>query len=206
MFFGFALLTVAAILIDAGITHRSPINVIRGNAATDTTPTTGGNSSNTVGTDVADTANTAPNSVGSYISGAVKGGAAKFFPGLSVERTDQGKDFGGSGAVYAIADGVVIRNTLWSGWPGTGGVVYKTAKYGNLYVMESFTAAVHVGQVVREGDKLGYATGGPDGIEAGYANSTGTGPRTPYNGSPDGTPTAGGQAFAKLLGLAPTGG
>lgn len=192
MFFGFALAAVALIMIDAAVTKRSPIGVINnaphGSGVTVATGATGVNGSNPT-----DTSTIIPSGSGGFI-------AKDAYAGLSVERTDQGKDFGGKGAVKAVANGVVLRNTLWAGWPGTGGVVYRTLD-GNVYVMEDFTASVHIGEPVKAGEVIGHATGGSNGIETGWANALGTGPLTPYDGAPDGTATLGGKSFAKFLGL-----
>lgn len=125
---------------------------------------------------------------------------ANAYSQLQQGRIDQGVDFGGAGPVAAVADGVVKYVGAWPGWPGVGGVVYETA-LGPVFVMEDFIASVRVGQRVRAGQIIGHATGGSHGIETGLANSSHTGPLTPYNGRPDGTPTEGGQAFAALLGL-----
>ena len=131
------------------------------------------------------------------------GGYVYPFPGLSTERTDQGKDFGGSGPVGAIGAGTVLRDTDWSGWPGSGGIVYRLsdgARAGsNVYVMEDFKADKGVGSRLTAGEIIGLALGGPDGIESGWANASGTGPLTPYGGAPDGTATLGGQNFASFV-------
>ena len=131
------------------------------------------------------------------------GGYVYPFPGLSTERTDQGKDFGGSGPVGAIGAGTVLRDTDWSGWPGSGGIVYRLSDGSragsNVYIMEDFKADKGVGSRLTAGEIIGLALGGPDGIEAGWANASGTGPLTPYSGAPDGTATLGGQNFASFV-------
>ena len=145
--------------------------------------------------------NGSPGSGAHGISSTPFGSAGKgAFAGLTVERTDQGKDFGGKGAVRAVASGKVIGEGLWNGWPGSGGIVYSTSQ-GNVYVMEDFANTKKKGQAVKEGEIIGYATGGESGIEAGWANSAGTGPIATYNGAPDGTPEAGGKAFSGDLGI-----
>lgn len=121
------------------------------------------------------------------------------FGGLTVGRVDQGLDFSGAGPVRALGSGKVLRSTIWPGWPGTGGVVYR-AGGRNFYVMEDFAASVKTGQAIKGGQIIGRALGGGSGIEAGLANTAGTGPLTPYNGKPDGTPMPGGIAFKKLVG------
>ena len=118
---------------------------------------------------------------------------------LTTGRIDQGADFGGSGPVPAVADGVVEHVGLWPGWPGIGGVVYRSGNQ-RFYVMENFRPSVRVGQQVKKGQALGTAVGSYPYIEYGLANQAGTGPAVPYNGLPDGTPTAGGKAFASQYG------
>lgn len=119
---------------------------------------------------------------------------------LGISRTDQGVDFTNPGPVPAIADGVIVSVGLWNGWPGTGGVVYKTA-LGNIYVMEHFAPSVRVGQSVKRGQVLGQALAGYPWIETGFANAAGTGPLTPYGGAPDGTPMPSAQRLRKMLGF-----
>jgi murein DD-endopeptidase MepM/ murein hydrolase activator NlpD len=140
-------------------------------------------------------------------SGAVITGRP--YGALTVERTDQGVDFGSAGKapVGAIADGIVTRIGGWPGWPDAGGgngIVYHT-QYGNVYVMETFAAlsGLKVGDSIKKGQVIGYSLGaipGSTGIETGFANASSTGPLTPYAGAKDGTPMPGGLAFRKLLG------
>jgi len=124
-------------------------------------------------------------------------------PGAITERTDQGKDFGGAFNVMAMGPGKVVRNTIWPGWPGTGGVVYRLnagPRAGSMvFVMEDFMASVRPGQMLTPGEIIGRATGGSSGIEEGWANPSGTGPLTPYGGNPDGTPMAGGSNYASFI-------
>jgi hypothetical protein len=126
-------------------------------------------------------------------------GAHGAYSALHLGRTDQGVDFGGQGRVDAVLPGTVMSIGLWPGWPGTGGVVYKTAR-GNVYVMEDFTPGVQPGQQLTGGQFIGTAMGGPSGIETGWANAAGTGPLTRYNGHADGTPMPGGISFRQFLG------
>ena len=123
--------------------------------------------------------------------------------GATTERTDQGKDFGGAFNVAALGPAQILDASLWPGWPGTGGVVYRltggSRAGSDVYVMEDFAAAVAAGDTVRAGQIIGRATGGPSGIETGWANGSGSGPLTPYNGAPDGTATVGGQSFAAFI-------
>lgn len=125
-------------------------------------------------------------------------------PGAVDARIDQGKDFtGGPFNVGAIGPGSVIRDTLWPGWPGTGGVVYRLTagpKSGsNVYQMEHQVAKVHTGEQVTPGQIVTTSLPGYPWLEIGWANSGGTGPLTPYNGAPDGTPMPGGKDFAAFI-------
>ena len=68
--------------------------------------------------------------------------------------------------------------------------------------MEDFAPILGPGARVKIGQIIGNATGGPSGIETGWANRAGTGPLVPYNGAPDGTPMPGGINFKHFLGYA----
>lgn len=127
--------------------------------------------------------------------------ARQAYPGTP-GRTDQGVDFGATGAVRALGDGVIKSVGLWPGWPGGGGLVYQMPGRPPVYIMENFTPAqgLKAGTRITKGQVLGVAEGGATGIETGFANADGTAPMTPYSGSPDGTPMPGGLAFRKLLG------
>lgn len=124
-------------------------------------------------------------------------------PGMVTERTDQGKDFGGQGAIGAIGAGKVLVTTDWPGWPGIGGVVYKLLsgpRAGrNVYAMEHVRATVNVGQTVSAGQQVAELMAGGTGVEEGWANASATGPLVPYNGAPDGTPMAGGIDYANFI-------
>jgi hypothetical protein len=133
-------------------------------------------------------------------------------------RIDEGVDFtGGPFNVGAIGPGRVLRNTLWPGWPGTGGVVYQLTSGPmagrNVYQMEHQVARVTAGQSLMPGQLVTTSLAGYPWLEIGWANASGTGPLTPYNGAPDGTPMPGGQSFmaflsglshGKIVGVAPT--
>lgn len=119
-------------------------------------------------------------------------------------RIDQGVDFtGGPFEVAALGPGTVVRDTLWPGWPGTGGVVYRLTQgpmAGRLvYQMEHQVARVRTGQQVQAGQIVTESEPGYPWLEIGWANSAGTGPLTPYNGAPDGTPMPGGQSFFQFI-------
>ena len=98
--------------------------------------------------------------------------------GLVPERIDDGVDFGGSGPVYALGDAVVTGATATNfGWPGGGWITYRlTAGPGAglvVYVAEDITPAVTVGQHVSPTTVVGTMFDGGDGIETGWAQSTG---------------------------------
>lgn len=122
---------------------------------------------------------------------------------LTKGRIDQGLDIGGSGSLRAVGDGIVQSVGLWPGWPGSGGLVYQLTNGRKIFVEEGFQPSVKTGDRVKAGQVIGQVLPGTStGIETGYANAAGTGPLDPYNGRPDGTSTAGGQAFARDYGAA----
>lgn len=141
------------------------------------------------------------------------GGSAGYvypFPGLQPGRTDQGYDLSGSGPLYALGPGRVLTASLWPGWPGTGGVVYQLTggpdAGRNVYYMEHVQANVTPGQMVQAGQPIATLLSGYPFLEAGWANASGTGPLTPYNGSPDGTPMSGGSNFRAFVNALLSGG
>jgi hypothetical protein len=98
--------------------------------------------------------------------------------GLVLERIDDGVDFAGSGPVHALGDGVVTSATATNfGWPGGGWITYRlTGGPGAglvVYVAEDVTPAVAVGQRVSSSTVIGTMFDGGDGIETGWAQSTG---------------------------------
>ena len=98
--------------------------------------------------------------------------------GLVPERIDDGVDFGGSGPVYALGDAVVTGATSTNfGWPGGGWITYQLtdgpAAGLVVYVAEDITPAVTVGQRVLPSTVIGTMFDGGDGIETGWAQSTG---------------------------------
>jgi hypothetical protein len=126
---------------------------------------------------------------------------------LTLERTDEGVDFGGAGTLKAIGDCTVVGWNQGTGWFGGYGncLVYRItdgAKSGTLvYYAEGVELAsgTAVGRSYSAGTVLCNATGGQYGIECGWASdSTGT-PLTPYNGNPDGTPMPGGIDFGNFI-------
>ncbi len=98
--------------------------------------------------------------------------------GLVLERVDMGVDFGGSGPVYALGDGVVTNaEGDSSGWPGGGWITYRLtsgpAAGLMVYVAEDVTPAVQVGQTVTSSTVVANMFNGGDGIETGWAMSDG---------------------------------
>jgi hypothetical protein len=129
--------------------------------------------------------------------------------GLMVERIDMGADFGGSGPVYAIGDGVITNATADSpGWPGGGWITYQLtdgpAKGLVVYLAEDVTPTVQVGQHVTPNTKIANMYNGSAGIETGWAMSDGSSAESqlPAAGGISGGgpfPTAVGKNFAELL-------
>ncbi len=103
--------------------------------------------------------------------------------GLSPERIDQGVDYSGYGPIYPIGDGVVL-NTVNTGWPGGTFITYRLtdgpAAGLVVYVAEDIQPSVQVGEQVSPTTVLGTMYEGPDGIETGWADSTGNGATMAY--------------------------
>jgi murein DD-endopeptidase MepM/ murein hydrolase activator NlpD len=98
--------------------------------------------------------------------------------GLLPERIDMGVDFGGSGPVFAIGDGVVTNaEGDSSGWPGGGWITYRLtdgpASGLVVYVAEDVTPSVQVGQHVSSSTVIANMFNGGDGIETGWAMADG---------------------------------
>lgn len=98
--------------------------------------------------------------------------------GLRPERVDMGADFGGSGPVYALGQGVITSATGDSaGWPGGGWITYRLtagpAAGLSVYVAEDVTPAVQVGQEVSSGTVVANMFDGSAGIETGWAQPGG---------------------------------
>lgn len=124
--------------------------------------------------------------------------------GLTPERVDQGVDYHGYGPIFAIGDGVVL-STANSGWPGGTFIAYRlTDGPANglvVYAAEDIYPSVSVGQSVNANTVLGTMYEGPDGIETGWADSSGNGDTMArdagqFNGS---NSTAFGANFSQLL-------
>jgi murein DD-endopeptidase MepM/ murein hydrolase activator NlpD len=97
--------------------------------------------------------------------------------GLVPERIDEGVDFGGTGPVYALGDGVVTNAGYNGGWPGGGWVTYRLTDGPDaglmVYLAEDVTPAVSAGQIISPTTVIATMFNGGDGIETGRAQSTG---------------------------------
>jgi len=98
---------------------------------------------------------------------------------LLPERVDMGADFGGSGPIYAIGNGVVTNAMGNSaGWPGGGWITYRLtsgpAAGQQVFVAEDVRPAVHVGQHVTSGTVMAHMFVGSAGIETGWAMPDGS--------------------------------
>jgi hypothetical protein len=124
----------------------------------------------------------------------------------SPSRTDQGVDWVpiDPSPVVAIGDGVVTYSaSVRTGWPGgaflsyllTGGL----AAGHTVYVAEHLVDLAPAGTVVQAGQVVATALPGYPWTEWGWAAPSGPEPAVPYNGAADGSPTAGGSAFARFL-------
>ena len=99
--------------------------------------------------------------------------------GLIPERVDMGVDFGGSGPIYAIGDGVITNATdANGGWPGGGWITYRLtdgpAAGLMVYVAEDVTPNVQVGQTVTSSTAIATMFNGGAGIETGWAMPDGS--------------------------------
>jgi hypothetical protein len=98
--------------------------------------------------------------------------------GLLPERIDEGVDFGGTGPVYALGDGVVTNATGSNyGWPGGGWITYRLTDGPDaglvVYVAEDVRPTVQVGQQVTSSTVVAEMFDGGDGIETGWAMPNG---------------------------------
>jgi len=93
---------------------------------------------------------------------------------LTPGRVDMGVDYGGSDVLYALGDGTVTSITN-AGWPGGTFICIRLDDGKYIYYAEDITPAVSVTQRVTAGQVIGTATGGPSGIEVGWAAAPGTG-------------------------------
>ena len=123
--------------------------------------------------------------------------------GLIAERVDMGADFGGSGPVYALGDGVVTNATGNSGgWPGGGWITYKLTDGPDaglmVYVAEDVTPAVQVGEHVTSSTVIANMFNGGDGIETGWAMANGASSESEM---PEAGGISGGGPFPTMIGL-----
>lgn len=121
--------------------------------------------------------------------------------GLTPERIDMGVDYGGAGPLYALGAGTVtcISN---SGWPGGAFICIHLDTGQYIYYAEDITPLVAVGDAVTAGQHIGNATGGPDGIEVGWAEPPGIGNTMAQmysQQSPTGDPGSVSTAFGYLM-------
>lgn len=121
--------------------------------------------------------------------------------GLTPERIDQGVDYGGAGPLYALGAGTVT-NLYNSGWPGGTFLTIHLNTGQYIYYAENITPLVSVGQQVTAGQHIANATGGPDGIEVGWASPPGNGgtmAQVYSQESPTGDPGSRSSAFGQLM-------
>lgn len=118
-------------------------------------------------------------------------------PGAVRGRTDEGVDFSGNFALYAIGPGV-ITEVSGSGWPGGIFINLKLDNGMDVYYAENITPAVSVGQQVKGGDLIGQAHNAYPFIEIGFGTGA---PQTPAASShyTEGEETQEGQQMAALL-------
>ena len=128
----------------------------------------------------------------------------------NVERTDQGKDWGGSCPLYAIGSGT-ITNLYNSGWPGLHTFIVlqlnnppeSNSMYTYVYYAEDVNPSVSIGEKVNTGQVIGQATGGSTGIEIGFAApppDTGESLNAQLNGPYSGSgPTPEGTNFVNFI-------
>jgi hypothetical protein len=120
-------------------------------------------------------------------------------------RTDQGVDYvpDAPEAVRAIGAGTVVYSSTATGWPGGAFISYRLAggpaAGAVVYVAEHLTGLVRPGTAVRAGEPIATAWPGYPWTEWGWAACGTDLPAVQYNGAPDGTPMAGGLAFARFM-------
>jgi hypothetical protein len=123
--------------------------------------------------------------------------------GLISERVDMGADFGGSGPVYAIGDGVITNATGASGgWPGGGWITYRLTDGPDaglmVYVAEDVKPTVQAGQHVTSSTVIADMFNGGDGIETGWAMPDGASAESEL---PAAGGISGGGPFPTMIGL-----
>jgi hypothetical protein len=91
--------------------------------------------------------------------------------GLTAERVDEGVDYGGSGPIYALGDGVVTSTT--GSWPDGTFISYRLtsgpAAGKTVYVAENVTPTVTVGQTVTLNTVVGILHDAYPDMEIGWA-------------------------------------
>lgn len=127
----------------------------------------------------------------------------------SLSHTDQGVDYkpGVPEPVRAIGDGVVVYSSTAfcppAGWPACAVIGYRLTagpKAGKvIYVAEHLQDLLARGTRFPAGATLATALPGYPWTEWGWADCTGNAPAVQYDGAPDGTPMAGGLAFARFM-------
>jgi hypothetical protein len=129
--------------------------------------------------------------------------------GLIPERVDMGVDFGGTGRIYALGNGVVTSAIAGTaGWPGGGWITYRLTRGPaaglTVFVAEDVTPTVTVGQKITSSTVIANMFNGGAGIETGWAQSNDvfTESQSSAAGGISGGgpfPTAIGMNFEKLL-------
>lgn len=123
----------------------------------------------------------------------------------ALARTDQGVDYQPDvpEPVRAIGAGVIVFSSTATGWPGGAFISYRLeggpAAGHVIYVAEHLSGLVPAGEAVRAGEPIATAWPGYPWTEWGWAACSGDLPAVQYNGAPDGTPMAGGLAFARFM-------
>ena len=122
--------------------------------------------------------------------------------GLVPERVDEGVDFAGTGPVYALGNAVVTNAGENAGWPGGGWITYRLTGGPDaglmVYLAEDVTPAVRTGQQVTASTVIAHMFNGGDGIETGWAQSTGVSAESEL---PEAGGIGGGGPFPTMVGL-----
>ncbi len=122
--------------------------------------------------------------------------------GLTFERIDQGVDYGGSGPLYALGSGTIV-NLFNSGWPSGNFLVLKLDQPVNgqsyVYYAEDITQLVTMNQKVTAGQHIADASGGPSGIEIGWASPPPLGTALAHTQFTGNNATAWGTNFYNLI-------
>jgi hypothetical protein len=117
------------------------------------------------------------NSKGALAKGSTTGYVYPFTKHAIQGRVDQGVDFGGTGAIFAIGNARILA-TGAAGWPGGGGVLYMLldgARKGQvIFVYEGIKVLVRKHDIVKAGQIIGeFIPFSSTGIEIGFADSSG---------------------------------